>query len=110
MSSQALVEGLDGVLAAWETAGQVLYGKIDAGTLSVARPAPAPGAARDRKHPALAVNAAGETLLVWTEGTGWQKGGALAWQVFDCSGRTSAAAPAASSRSASCRLLLSWPL
>jgi hypothetical protein len=32
-------------------------------------------------------NAHGETILVWTEGTGWQKGGSLAWQVFDRSGR-----------------------
>jgi hypothetical protein len=22
-------------------------------------------------------------LLAWTEGTGWKKGGALAWQVYD---------------------------
>jgi len=22
-------------------------------------------------------------LLAWIEGTGWQKGGALAWQIFD---------------------------
>jgi hypothetical protein len=26
-------------------------------------------------------------LLAWTEGTGWRKGGALAWQVFDRSGK-----------------------
>jgi hypothetical protein len=26
-------------------------------------------------------------MLVWDEGTGWQKGGSLAWQVFDRSGR-----------------------
>ena len=26
-------------------------------------------------------------LLAWTEGTGWQKGGSLAWQLFDRSGR-----------------------
>jgi hypothetical protein len=25
-------------------------------------------------------------ILTWTEGTGWKKGGALAWQVFDKSG------------------------
>ena len=32
---------------------------------------------------ASATNAKGEVLLAWTEGTGWPKGGALAWQVFD---------------------------
>jgi hypothetical protein len=26
-------------------------------------------------------------ILIWTEGTGWQQGGALAWQVFDKSGK-----------------------
>ena len=25
--------------------------------------------------------------MAWTEGTGWQRGGALAWQVFDRSNR-----------------------
>ena len=47
----------------------------------------APGDARAMRHPSLAVNAAGDTLLAWTEGTGWQKGGSLAWQVFDRNGR-----------------------
>jgi hypothetical protein len=35
----------------------------------------------------VAGNARGETILVWAEGTGWQKGGSLVWQVFDRSGR-----------------------
>jgi hypothetical protein len=43
----------------------------------------APGAAGTRKHPSIAANSRGETLLVWTEGTGWNKGGALAWQLYD---------------------------
>lgn len=29
-------------------------------------------------------------LLVWTEGTGWQKGGWLAWQLYDRSGKPTA--------------------
>ena len=28
-------------------------------------------------------NANDETLFVWTEGTGWAKGGSVAWQIFD---------------------------
>jgi len=27
-------------------------------------------------------------LLAWTEGTGWQKGGRLVWQLYDPTGRT----------------------
>jgi hypothetical protein len=40
-----------------------------------------------RNHPAVAGIGGGETILVWAEGTGWQKGGALAWEVFDRAGR-----------------------
>ncbi len=39
-------------------------------------------------RPALAVNARGETLIKWSEGTGWQKGGQLGWLVLDCSGKS----------------------
>jgi hypothetical protein len=31
----------------------------------------------------VAGNARGETLLAWTEGMAWKKGGSLAWQIFD---------------------------
>src|SRR4051794_15589581 len=87
MSSEALVEGPNGVYAAWETQGQVKFARVERGTVKHTPPVAAPGSAQNRKHPSLAVNTAGETLLAWTEGTGWQKGGALAWQVFDSSGR-----------------------
>ena len=39
------------------------------------------------KHPALAINARGETLAVWTTGTGWAKGGEVAWTMLDASGK-----------------------
>jgi hypothetical protein len=45
------------------------------------------GDPRTRRHPSLAVNASGDTLFAWTEGTGWNRGGAVAWQVFDRNGR-----------------------
>src|SRR5499425_902463 len=87
MSSMALVEGPSGVVAAWDTDGQIYFAGIKPGTIDVTQPRSAPGSGRDRKHPALAVNARGETILVWTEGTGWQKGGALSWQVYDKNGK-----------------------
>ena len=31
-------------------------------------------------------------MLVWTEGTGWKKGGSLAWQVFDRDGKPTGSA------------------
>jgi hypothetical protein len=51
-------------------------------TPAVSAPTAAPGKAINRKHPSLAVNKDGLTLLAWTEGTGWKKGGGLAWQVY----------------------------
>jgi hypothetical protein len=33
------------------------------------------------------VNTRGDVLLAWSEGTAWQRGGAVAWQVFDRSDR-----------------------
>jgi hypothetical protein len=35
----------------------------------------------------LAFNKNGDMILVWTEGTGWQQGGDLAWQVYDKNGQ-----------------------
>lgn len=87
MSTMALVEGPDGVVAAWETDGQIYFAGVKPGTTEFTQPQAAPGASKQRKHPALAFNARGEMLLAWAEGTGWQRGGALAWQVFDKSGK-----------------------
>ncbi len=90
MSSEAFAEGPDGVVAAWETDGQIYTGRVAASKPEVGQATAAPGAARGRKHPAVAFNARGEMILVWAEGTGWQKGGALVWQVYDKAGKPTA--------------------
>jgi hypothetical protein len=70
-----------GWLAAWETKGQVYYQHIGyQGKLS--RKLAAPGKGGNRKHPVVTYNGR-DILLAWTEGTGWNKGGAVAWQVYD---------------------------
>lgn len=51
------------------------------------QPTAAPGIAKGRKHPRVAINKSDEMLFVWTEGTGWQRGGSLAWQLYDRSGQ-----------------------
>ena len=84
MSSAAIVPAGNSVHAAWETAGQVHLGLVNDGKVSRVTP---PGGAGKRKHPAIAANKSGDILLVWTEGTGWERGGALAWQLFDKSGK-----------------------
>lgn len=90
MSSEAFAEGPGGLAATWETQGQVSFARLPAGSSTISKPISAPGAGKNRKHPAVAVGPKGETLLVWTEGTGWQKGGALAWQMFDAAGKPTA--------------------
>ncbi len=69
----------------WENKGQVYFGKLGSNTKTVT-PTAATGQGRERKHPSVASNAAGETLFVWTEGMGWAKGGNLSWQVYDKNG------------------------
>lgn len=90
MSSEAFAEGAGKVFAAWETDGQVYSSRITPAIGGFPTRQSAPGAGGNRKHPALAVNARGEKILVWTEGTGWERGGAFAWQVFDSSGEPTA--------------------
>ncbi|HZF41371.1 MAG TPA: hypothetical protein VE715_21285 [Blastocatellia bacterium] len=83
MSSVTAASDHKQTLAAWENDGQVYFAAIDS---SSPKPVAAPAPTGKRKHPAIATNARGATILVWTEGTGWKKGGSLAWQVFDKNG------------------------
>jgi len=85
MSSMSFAESSGQTFATWETGGQVSYGKISG--LEVKQINSAPGEGKGRKHPRIAVNNRGEVLLAWTEGTGWQRGGSLAWQIFDAQGK-----------------------
>jgi hypothetical protein len=86
MSSESLFDTATGVIAAWETKGQVAFARIDPKSLVASQPMSPPGGG-NRKHPAVAANADGETILVWAEDTGWKRGGSLVWRIFDRSGR-----------------------
>jgi hypothetical protein len=90
MSTDFISQSPHHILIAWERAGQVYYGVVSPGTDRVTQVGTPPGGGQDRKHPVAVGNCRGDTLLVWTEGTAWQKGGALAWQVFSASGRPTA--------------------
>ena len=87
MSSASLTRTKDGFLAAWETQGQISVAAVDRRG-KVSKPVQPGGPPENRKHPVTAVNAQGETLLVWAEGTGWNRGGKLAWLVIDAKGKT----------------------
>ena len=77
MSTQAL---LPGPTTAWETKGQIFFAGPSGKRVA------APRNSEVRKHPALAANAHGDILLVWTEGMAWKKPGTLAWQLYDHNG------------------------
>jgi hypothetical protein len=84
MSSMGFSEGSGTVVRTWETGGQVYFQDL---TKPNATPTSAPGEGKGRKHPRIAIGSHGETLLAWTEGTGWQRGGSLAWQVLGRNGK-----------------------
>ncbi|MBX7208054.1 MAG: glycoside hydrolase [Verrucomicrobiaceae bacterium] len=83
MSSMSIAEVGGRVLMAWEKEGQVFASPWDDTAESLGAIIAMPGPSSGRKHPAIASNAAGQILVAWTEGTGWNKGGGAAWQIFD---------------------------
>src|ERR1043165_9666639 len=89
MSSSVFNVGSRGVLGTWENNGQVFFTAVGANS-SPASAIAAPGNAKGRKHPALASNAAGQILLAWTEGMGWDRGGTMVWQLYDKDGKPTA--------------------
>jgi hypothetical protein len=84
MSSMDFAENANTVAAAWETAGQVYWTRIVGGRAT--EPIAAPGGGKGRKHPRIAVNHRGDVIVVWTQGTGWAKGGSFAYQIYDRTG------------------------
>lgn len=89
MSTSAISLGRTHTWIAWETEQHVYMRRINPVDLDgpphevrIAAPS-----RRNAKHPSLAVNDQGQVLLVWTEGTGWNRGGAVAWQVYDADGK-----------------------
>jgi hypothetical protein len=105
MSTAWISQAGSGVVLAWETAGQVFYSRLDSATGSLSPPVSPPGETGKRRHPAAAVNERGSTLLVWSEGTGWNRGGSIAFQLFGADGR-----PAVTSGYSNAGLLPVWSL
>jgi hypothetical protein len=82
MTSAAFVDVHNESLIAWETEGQIWLTAVGHGRGQPGKPSAAPGSGQKRKHPALAFNGR-DVLLAWTEGMGWNRGGKVAWQVYD---------------------------
>ena len=86
MSTAAFAARGEDVLGAWETTNQIRVAALG-GKGSNPRTLTMPGEAKSRKHPALAMNGRGEYAVAWAEGTGWNKGGSVVWQIFDANGQ-----------------------
>ena len=86
MSTFALAESSDGLVAAWETAQQIHSATLNPKDGSVGPIVSVPGKG-SRKHPSVAVNANGDRLIAWAEGTAWNRGGTVAWRLTDRSGK-----------------------
>ena len=84
MSSTTMTDTGKGTRAAWETDG-VIFSSMLGGGFS-----PQSIASGKARHPALAVNRRDETLVVWSVGTGWQRGGTLAWCILGADGKPTA--------------------
>lgn len=84
MSSFALMSIHEQTLAAWETDGQIYFARLQLPNKDpiVLKPQAVPGAAGRRKHPAVAYDGV-DSIIVWTEGMAWNRGGSVAWQVYD---------------------------
>jgi hypothetical protein len=86
MSTMALGQGQgDELLAMWEAKGKV-YAQSFKGVDSREQGRVVENAGENQKHPVFAMNSSGEMLMTWTEGTGWAKGGAVAWAIIDAKG------------------------
>lgn len=67
----------------WEKEGQIQVGIWNDQTKAVDNVVAMPGQPSGRKHPVIAASAAStHALVVWTEGTGWNRGGSVGWQLM----------------------------
>jgi hypothetical protein len=79
MSAMSLGFADQTTAAAWETKdGAIAF--IVTGTAWRGR---VPSESVKRKYPDIALSPDGNVLLAWIDGAGWNKGGQLAWQLFD---------------------------
>jgi hypothetical protein len=67
---------------AWEANAKVKFARMDGARTF------APMGDVKRKHPVAVQAKDGRSLMLWTEGTGWQRGGSVVWQVIGPEGQS----------------------
>ncbi len=82
MSSASLLPVAQTLRAAWENEGRIVTGLLGEATSKAQKIGP-----KDAKHPALAMNAQGQTLVTSVTGSGWAKAGLLHWDILDANGK-----------------------
>ena len=83
MSAMSLGFSGDSTVAAWEAAG----GDVAFAIVGTAIGGRVAHGAKKRKYPDVALAPDGHVLFAWIDGSGWEKGGPLAWQLFDPAGK-----------------------
>lgn len=81
MSSMTMTGVSGHTRAAWETEGKIYTRLLDDTAAAI------PVSPAKSRHPALAVNQSGETVVSFSIGTGWQKGGQVGWVLLDKGGQ-----------------------
>ncbi len=87
MSSMSFGEVERGMLVGWETKNQVQIAPVAKGSVNAGKIISPSDSKKSSKHPVFAVSPEGNVLITWTEGTGWKKGGTIAWREYDSSMR-----------------------
>ena len=87
MSSMSFGEVERGMLVGWETKNQVQIAPVAKGSVNAGKIISPSDSKKSSKHPVFAVSPEGNVLIAWTEGTGWKKGGTIAWREYDSSMR-----------------------
>ena len=87
MSTASFSATAQRTVVAWETQEQVRLAAMDSKSTVLGVPIPVAAKNKVQKHPAVATNGRGQSIVAWAVGTGWNKGGSVAWQAFDADGQ-----------------------
>ena len=86
MTSMSFVEGPEGIMASWETEGQIRFGSTPPGAETSIKTASNTAGPAKHKYPSLATNPDGFTLISWVATEGWKQPGQFHSTLFNPQG------------------------